>query len=72
LKQLGLGKGPKIFDFGCSWGYGSYQLIKAGFDVISYEISSSRRQFAREKLGLNTIDDVKSAFDTFASHFDCF
>src|SRR5262245_57835659 len=31
LAQLGLKRGTKLFDYGCSWGYGSYQLAQAGF-----------------------------------------
>src|SRR2546422_477816 len=31
LGALGIGIGAKVFDFGCSWGYGSYQLAQAGW-----------------------------------------
>lgn len=50
LTQLGLTPGALIFDYGCSWGYGSYQLARAGFDVMSYEVAPSRRRYAKEKL----------------------
>ena len=49
-----------LFDYGCSWGYGSYQLKKI-FNVKSYEISVSRAKYARDKLGVNVIN--KSELD---------
>jgi len=45
-----------LFDYGCSWGYGSYQLKKI-FDVKSYEISAPRAKYARDKLGVNIINE---------------
>ena len=50
-----------LFDYGCSWGYGSYQLKKI-FDVTSYEISSPRAKYAKEKLNVNILN--KSELDT--------
>ena len=72
LNQLGLKSGAKIFDYGCSWGYGSYQLINAGFEVVSFEISPTRRRFARENLGIVTADDIESVATELANTFDCF
>ena len=69
LTKLGLNRGNTIFDYGCSWGYGSYQLVQAGFEVISFEVAPSRRRFAREKLGVTTVDDMATDLDL---HFDCF
>src|SRR5262249_14958808 len=37
LIQLGMKPGSSVFDYGCSWGYGSYQLSQAGFEVVSFE-----------------------------------
>jgi SAM-dependent methyltransferase len=48
----------KILDFGCSWGYGTYQLKLAGFDPIGFEISKQRARFGREKLQLRILDDI--------------
>lgn len=45
-----------LFDYGCSWGYGSYQLKKI-FNVKSYEISAPRAKYARDKLGVNIINE---------------
>jgi len=50
LHAAGLRSGQVVFDFGCSWGYGSWQLRKAGFKVYSYEISAPRARYAKESL----------------------
>src|SRR5262245_9195007 len=72
LDQLGVKKGARLFDYGCSWGYGSYQLAKAGFDVTAFEIAPSRRCYAREKLGVRTVDDMDRAVPELAGLFNCF
>jgi SAM-dependent methyltransferase len=43
--------GSMVYDFGCSWGYGSWQLQQAGYEVASYEISVPRASYARQFLG---------------------
>ena len=44
--------GPRrIVDYGANWGYTSFQLMKAGFEVQAYEISKTRAQYG-SKLGL--------------------
>ena len=48
--------GGRVLDFGCSWGYGTYQLRQHGFDAVGFEISRPRAEFGRAKLGLNLID----------------
>tara|TARA_B100000780_G_C21048917_1_gene421132 strand:+ start:97 stop:990 length:894 start_codon:yes stop_codon:yes gene_type:complete len=45
-----------LFDYGCSWGYGSYQLKKI-FNVKSYEISVPRAKYASDKLNVNIINE---------------
>lgn len=74
LQSLGLGRGSRIFDFGCSWGYGSWQFADAGFDVLSFEISKPRAAFAREKLGLKVLDTLPDPAQPgeLAGKFDCF
>jgi predicted SAM-dependent methyltransferase len=59
LDAIGLNSGDSILDFGASWGYGSWQLKCAGFEVFSYEISRPRAEYARTKLHCNTLDSVK-------------
>ena len=50
----------KIFDFGCSWGYGSWQLKEAGFSVLSYEISKPRSYYASKNLSIDIVDISKT------------
>ena len=62
----------RLFDYGCSWGYGSWQLKRCGFDVESFDISIPMANYAKSKLGLKVhfnLSDVKGIFDIFfASH----
>lgn len=76
LGYLGVPRGAKLFDFGASWGYGSWQLRRAGFHVQASEISRSRREFAAERLGIDMVADpfdsefrrrAKGQFDVFFS-----
>jgi 2-polyprenyl-3-methyl-5-hydroxy-6-metoxy-1,4-benzoquinol methylase len=63
-------RGARLFDFGCSWGYGSWQFTQHGFEVESFELSVPRANFARNKLRLNvhhSLSDVKGMFDIFFS-----
>ena len=52
LRALGVPQGAREFDFGCSWGYGSWQLAQAGFAVEAFEISRPRAEFAHTRLGV--------------------
>ena len=72
--SLGMSPGDKLFDFGCSWGYGSWQLSKVGFNVVSAEISRCRREFAASKLGVEIVEDPWNTADnkTIAGTFDGF
>jgi 2-polyprenyl-3-methyl-5-hydroxy-6-metoxy-1,4-benzoquinol methylase len=71
LSSLGGKPGDRLLDFGCSWGYGSYQMKKHGYDVVAFEISKPRCRYAREKLGVKAydiLDDLKEGdFDIFFS-----
>ena len=74
LQALGLRSGDSLFDFGCSWGYGAYQLRMEGFLVMAYEISAARRAYAADRLGIEFIDDLDAlepGHPLFES-FDCF
>jgi SAM-dependent methyltransferase len=44
-----------VLDYGSSWGYHTYQLRAAGFDALGFEISTHRRKFGRDKLGVNMV-----------------
>lgn len=66
----------RVLDFGCSWGYGVYQLMRAGYDAFGFEISRPRAALGRDHLGVNIIDDLgalnglapQSVDAIFASH----
>jgi SAM-dependent methyltransferase len=74
LKDLGIEPGSRVLDFGCSWGYGSYQLSQAGFDVLSYDIAQERREFGVHRLGVTLIDEPNSIVEGHPLYqsFDCF
>jgi hypothetical protein len=66
LRAIGVEPGSTVLDFGCSWGYGSWQLREAGFKVYSYEVSKSRAESARRKLGCSIVGD-----DLVSGPIDC-
>jgi 2-polyprenyl-3-methyl-5-hydroxy-6-metoxy-1,4-benzoquinol methylase len=43
----------KLLDYGCSWGYGTWQIQRAGFETVGFEIDVTRAKYGRDKLGLN-------------------
>lgn len=45
-------KSLKIIDYGCSWGYLTYQFKQAGHQVQGYEISRSRAAYGVKNLGV--------------------
>jgi 2-polyprenyl-3-methyl-5-hydroxy-6-metoxy-1,4-benzoquinol methylase len=71
LTALGTKTGDRILDFGCSWGYGSWQLREQGYNVTSFEISKLRCCYAREKLGVEAYDSLEQIpnanYDVFFS-----
>lgn len=70
LRTLGVQPGARLFDYGCSWGYGSHQLARAGFTVDALEISRPRAVFAAERLGVSmpSLQEVKAgSYDVFFS-----
>jgi len=70
LSALGLRAGNRLFDFGCSWGFGSWQLGQAGYEVASYEISAQRAHYATENLGVrmcNVATELEHTYDAFFS-----
>jgi len=51
LNALAIPRGARVFDYGCSWGYGSHQLSnRGGYAVDAFEISTPRAEFARHHL----------------------
>jgi hypothetical protein len=56
LESWGIRRGARVLDFGCSWGYGSWQLRRAGYEVFSYELSHRRAEYARIHLGCTMVE----------------
>lgn len=48
-----LGKGAKVIDYGCSWGYNVYKLNKEGFDTVGFEISVPRASYGKRSLNVS-------------------
>lgn len=69
LAAVGLRPGNRIFDFGCSWGFGSWQLRQAGYEVASYEISAQRARYGVENLGVRLCDVSAEAAGTYDVFF---
>lgn len=68
LTALGCTTGNSLLDYGCSWGYGSWQFNKKGFKVTAFEISEERCQYAKKNLGI----DAYSTIDKLQGHYDIF
>jgi SAM-dependent methyltransferase len=68
LTAAGLTPGSRVLDFGCSWGYGSWQMRQVGFEVFSYEIGRDRARYAKEKLQCTMVEDL----ETLDGTMDCF
>src|SRR5439155_12461449 len=72
LEAAGVQTGSTVIDYGCSWGYGSWQLREAGFRVLSYEVSLPRAKYAAEKLHcelIRSVDDLTPPVDClFSAH----
>ena len=74
VRALGLAPGARLFELGCSWGYGTFQFRRAGFDAIGYDVANRRRRFAAERLGVPVIHEVEriDADHPLAGRFDVF
>lgn len=58
----------ELLDYGSSWCYGSWQLLKAGYRVTAFEIDEARANYGREKLGIDVHsnwDALKQSHQTF-------
>ncbi|MFM2224638.1 MAG: hypothetical protein RJA07_840 [Bacteroidota bacterium] len=49
----------KMIDYGCSWGYNVFKLIKSGFNAIGFELSVPRAQFGIKNLAVPIIFDIE-------------
>lgn len=65
-RTLGPAAGRSLFDFGSSWGYGTYQYRTAGWRPVGFELDRNRAQFGRERLDLDIRNDLSELEnDTF-------
>jgi 2-polyprenyl-3-methyl-5-hydroxy-6-metoxy-1,4-benzoquinol methylase len=70
LEALGCRAGSRVLDFGCSWGYGSWQLAEAGYRVEAFEISTTRCAYARKELAVDahdTLSELRGPYNVFFS-----
>jgi 2-polyprenyl-3-methyl-5-hydroxy-6-metoxy-1,4-benzoquinol methylase len=70
LRAVGLQPGDVVYDYGASWGYGSWQFAQAGYQVYSYELSRSRARYAEQHLECRVVykpEDVPEPVDCFFS-----
>jgi len=56
----------RVLDFGCSWGYGVFQLRNAGYDAFGFEISRPRADLGRREFGIEILDKLED-MDTMPS-----
>jgi len=47
----------RVLDYGCSWGYGVFQLLQAGYQASGFEISHPRAEFARRWVPASILED---------------
>ena len=74
LTALGCRPGDRLLDFGCSWGYGSWQLAKRGYDVTSLEVSKPRAEYAAKNLDVHVVTSLETLSNepNLESRFDIF
>jgi len=72
IEAFGVMRGARIFDFGCSWGYGSWQFMQHGYKVESYEISIPRAHYAADKLSCHVYQDLDDVLRNRKLHYDVF
>lgn len=68
LSALGAKPSNRVLDFGCSWGYGVWQLRAHGYEASGFEISRERALYGRERLGLaitDSLNTLKSGYFDF-------
>jgi SAM-dependent methyltransferase len=70
LTKLGVPMGAKVLDFGSSWGYATWQMQRAGYDAVGFEVSRPRAEFGSENLRVEIAtreQDLRGPFDAFFS-----
>jgi 2-polyprenyl-3-methyl-5-hydroxy-6-metoxy-1,4-benzoquinol methylase len=54
----------QMFDYGCSWGYTTFQFLQAGFETDGLEVSWPRAEFGRRNLGVSIFNTPSEALKT--------
>jgi 2-polyprenyl-3-methyl-5-hydroxy-6-metoxy-1,4-benzoquinol methylase len=70
LRALGVHSSARLLDFGANWGYASWQFMRAGWEVQSFEISRPRAAYGR-KLGLHPVTSLSDVVPPFDVVFSC-
>lgn len=72
LRSIGVGPGSLVYDYGSSWGYGSWQFRESGYRVYSYDVATTRARFSEQKLGCHVLPEASAVPERvdcmFASH----
>jgi SAM-dependent methyltransferase len=72
LRAIGVGPGSLVYDYGSSWGYGSWQFRESGYRVYSYDVARTRARFSEQKLGCHVLPEATAVPERvaclFASH----
>jgi 2-polyprenyl-3-methyl-5-hydroxy-6-metoxy-1,4-benzoquinol methylase len=68
LAACGVTSGAVIYDFGSSWGYGSWQFSQSGYRVYSYEINRLRAAYGATHLGCTMLEQP----ELVPEEVDCF
>jgi 2-polyprenyl-3-methyl-5-hydroxy-6-metoxy-1,4-benzoquinol methylase len=65
----------RVLDYGCAWGYATFQYLQAGFEAEGLEVSWPRAEFGRRHLGVhifngpNDVVNLHRKYDLiFTSH----
>jgi SAM-dependent methyltransferase len=58
LRAHPLPERPTLLEIGSSWGYFLHQAREMGFAVTGVEIGTRRREFGRQRLGLDIVGDL--------------
>ncbi|QPC43678.1 class I SAM-dependent methyltransferase [Kaustia mangrovi] len=73
LAALSVPQGARILDYGANWGYGVWQLRRAGYSALGYEVSQPRARYS-DKLDVEVATqwpeiEARGPFDVvFSAH----
>ena len=59
-----------VLDYGCTWGYATYQFRRGGLDAEGLEISKPRADFGRKNLGVRIFESADEIV-SLGKKYDC-